>query len=327
MTSIGFRTLEVTDYTNAIRALKPDIAVAPADLTYPLDLPLGSRKKRNMGDRTGAWVTELVAALKAPKTLEEHETTESTHLLAPVLPLPLESQWLYLSDLTEESTLPLLGGLAIYKSEILAEEALPEELSHLPRFSFDEPSDPHKVLSEVSVGIDVFALPFVNTTTETGVALTFALPQRAPESDSSRPQPLGLDLSDPAHAADPSPIMPDCKCYACTKHHRAFIHHLLNAKEMLGWTLLQIHNHHVVSHFFSDIRRAIEGAWFEEAKERFHREWEAEIPNGTGKGPRIRGYQFKTEQGDKKKNEAPYKVLRVGNETPLEATGADPLSS
>ncbi|KAJ3947166.1 uncharacterized protein N0V96_003553 [Colletotrichum fioriniae] len=88
-----------------------------------------------------------------------------------------------------------------------------------------------------------------------------------------------------------------CKCYACTTHHRAFLHHLLNAKEMLGWTLLQIHNHQVMADFFAGIRATLAkgAAEFEEQSQRFVAAYEAELPQGTGTRPRARGYHFKGE--------------------------------
>ena len=62
-------------------------------------------------------------------------------------------------------------------------------------------------------------------------------------------EPLGLDLWSPTYATDLSPLREGCECYACGSHHRAYVRHLLDAKEMLGWVLLQIHNHHTLDVF------------------------------------------------------------------------------
>lgn len=44
------------------------------------------------------------------------------------------------------------------------------------------------------------------------------------------------------YALDNLPIDEKCSCYACKNHTRAYIHHLLKADEMLGMTLMTIHN-------------------------------------------------------------------------------------
>ncbi|MDD9897793.1 MAG: tRNA guanosine(34) transglycosylase Tgt [Candidatus Melainabacteria bacterium] len=41
---------------------------------------------------------------------------------------------------------------------------------------------------------------------------------------------------------DFGPLAPNCKCYACTRHSRAYIRHLFRAQEILAATLLSIHN-------------------------------------------------------------------------------------
>ncbi|HEY9716734.1 MAG TPA: tRNA guanosine(34) transglycosylase Tgt [Trichormus sp.] len=41
---------------------------------------------------------------------------------------------------------------------------------------------------------------------------------------------------------DFSPIDPDCSCFTCRTHSRAYLHHLVRLKEMAGAVLLSIHN-------------------------------------------------------------------------------------
>ena len=74
---------------------------------------------------------------------------------------------------------------------------------------------------------------------------------------------------------------------------------------MLGWVLLQIHNHHVLSIFFAAIRESIKNGTFEADCEEFGRVYESELPETSGQGPRVRGYHFKSEgPGEAKKNKA-----------------------
>ena len=112
------------------------------------------------------------------------------------------------------------------------------------------------------------------------------------------------------HATSLDPLVEGCACYACTNHHKAYVQHLLNAKEMLAWVLLQIHNHHTLNLFFAGIRQSLHDGSFQEHVTRFAKVYETHLPGKTGQGPRIRGYQFKSEgPSEPKKNAAPFKMF------------------
>ena len=121
-------------------------------------------------------------------------------------------------------------------------------------------------------------------------------------------------MSSQDHQVSLEPFKEGCPCYACTKHHRAYLHHLLGAREMLGWTLLQIHNHQVMSDFFAGIRSTIAagGATFEENVQLFSRVYESELPKGTGERPRARGYHFKSEGGQPRINQPAWEKYGAG---------------
>ena len=57
---------------------------------------------------------------------------------------------------------------------------------------------------------------------------------------------------------DPEPLSPNCACYACRHFSRAYIHHLDKCHEMLGATLMTIHNLHFYHELMSRIRACIE---------------------------------------------------------------------
>jgi queuine tRNA-ribosyltransferase len=161
--------------------------------------------------------------------------------------------------------------------------------------------------------MDIFTIPFIGHATDAGIALTFRFPRPLPDDavasndTGSSVVPLGIDMWIPTHATSLLPLSNSCTCYTCTSHHRAYIQHLLSAKEMLGWVLLQIHNHHILSEFFSSIRASIKMGTFEADAEEFGRNYESELPEKSGKGPRVRGYHFKSEgPGEAKKNKAPW---------------------
>ncbi len=64
------------------------------------------------------------------------------------------------------------------------------------------------------------------------------------------------------HARDPAPIEADCPCVACG-HSRAYIRHLFQADEMLGPTLLSIHNLTFYQRLMQKARQAIQVGAFE----------------------------------------------------------------
>ena len=66
-----------------------------------------------------------------------------------------------------------------------------------------------------------------------------------------------LRMRNQRHARDESPIEADCPCVAC-RHSRAYIRHLFQADEMLGPTLLSIHNLAFYQRLMERARQAIE---------------------------------------------------------------------
>jgi len=67
-----------------------------------------------------------------------------------------------------------------------------------------------------------------------------------------------LNITNAAHRADPGPVEPDCACYACANFSRAYLRHLLLANELLAYTLLSIHNLHLIVNLVKSIRTALE---------------------------------------------------------------------
>jgi queuine tRNA-ribosyltransferase len=72
-----------------------------------------------------------------------------------------------------------------------------------------------------------------------------------------------LNLKNAPFAADKAPIDEACGCYTCANFSRAYLRHLVIAKEMLAATLLSIHNLHTLIHLANDMRQAILQSEFE----------------------------------------------------------------
>lgn len=302
-TSTGFDKITVPQYATAVRSLQPDIAVSMADLHHTSKTP-PSRKLLRMAERTEDWTEELLETLgKTPEA-----TGKATAVFAPVLAVDHAFQWSYLKNLAGDS-IGAISGLAVYGTKLLPELANYPALTPLPKLSLDPPTTPQGALGQVSLGMDLILTPFVNAVSDAGVAMVFDFP---PTKQGTAQQPMGDNLWEPENVASLTPLKDGCKCYACTKHTRAYIHHLLNAKEMLGWNLLQIHNHAVLESFFEGIRQTLaQGtAAYEAAKGAFIATYEDSFPEGTGERPRARGYHFKSEGGDEKINKTTWRELQ-----------------
>jgi queuine tRNA-ribosyltransferase subunit QTRTD1 len=301
-TSVGFKALSSEYYAAAVRNLQPDIVVALADIPFGQDA-IGIKRKDKMSDRTESWVRDMIARRD---TLDEGE--KSWSIFAPILPIERDLQSWYLEHLVDDMA-DKISGLAIYDSYLL--DDVPDALHHLPRLSFHAPASPHELLRQISLGMDLFTVPFLADATDAGIVLDFTFPP-PPKTDSlSSRLTLGLDMWDPAHAISVKPLTEDCACYACTKHHRAYLQHLLVAKEMLGWVLIQLHNHAVMAAFFDSVRASIDAGTFDADVAAFEAFYEPALPAKTGQGPRVRGYQFKSDEHAKKgrKNPKVYKKL------------------
>lgn len=275
LTAVGFGMLESEYYAEAVQKLRPDIAIGIGDIVF--GQKPGVKRLEAMGDRTLAWTEELISELA-----DNDERAWKTALFAPILPIDLGQQNHYLDALADEFR-GNISGLAVY--DVSSIEAIPEELYHLPRLSLMELSSPQRLLDEICLGIDIFTVPFVGAATDAGIALDFSFPVE--QGDSSRGLlPLGIDMWSNVYATDLAPLRLDCSCYACRNHHRAYLQHLLGAKEMLGWVLLQLHNHHIIDEFFAGVRRSIANGSFDNERVRFGQSYEEALPTKTGQGPR-----------------------------------------
>jgi len=101
---------------------------------------------------------------------------------------------------------------------------------------------PHDLVEAVRRGVDMFDCVIPTRSGRTGRAYT------------SRGV---LNMRNARHADDASPLDPDCDCPACTKHSRAYLHHLIKAEEMLGPMLLTWHNIRYYQTLMARLRRAI----------------------------------------------------------------------
>ena len=140
-----------------------------------------------------------------------------------------------------------LGGFSVGESPAAMHAALPECCDFLPG---DKPrylmgvGRPEDLLAGVAAGIDLFDCVMPTRSGRNALAFTDDGPVR---------------LRNARHRRDPAPLMSTCGCYGCRTVSRAYLHHLFRAEEMLGPTLLSIHNLHYYIGLMAEARAAILG--------------------------------------------------------------------
>ena len=72
-----------------------------------------------------------------------------------------------------------------------------------------------------------------------------------------------MNLLNEKYMNDSRPIDENCGCPACRNHSRAYIRHLIKAKEALGMRLAVLHNLYFYNDLMAKIREALDGGYFE----------------------------------------------------------------
>lgn len=76
-----------------------------------------------------------------------------------------------------------------------------------------------------------------------------------------------INLFNQKYSKDARPIEEGCQCPTCRRYSRAYIRHLLKAKEMLGMRLCVLHNLYFYNTMMEEIRDAIENSRYQSYKE------------------------------------------------------------
>ncbi len=72
-----------------------------------------------------------------------------------------------------------------------------------------------------------------------------------------------MNLLNEKYMNDSRPIDENCGCPACRHHSRAYIRHLIKAKEALGMRLAVLHNLYFYNDLMAKIREALDGGYYE----------------------------------------------------------------
>ncbi|ANB11862.1 hypothetical protein AWJ20_86 [Sugiyamaella lignohabitans] len=288
MTPEGFKYMTVDMYSEFITKFEPDMVFSIPDIPNlsPGGKP-GNNRAQKMLKRTEKWLDELLE--------QRSKHTTGFEIFAPILPgLAAEFQSNYLQKIKSDARITgisLWNAQAARLSERQAElakkrdvakhsgasldgeaaistvtsyvKALHEDVSRLAVAYNSGLETPHEVLDLVNSGVDLFVATGINDFTDAGVALDFTFPASEEHPD------FGFNLWDPKYATDMTNFGRANRDTVPNTYYRAYVHHLLNAREMTSWVLLQMHNIAVFNRFFEGIQKSIENGTFEQEREKF----------------------------------------------------------
>ena len=147
-----------------------------------------------------------------------------------------------------------VGGLAVGETHEEMYNILDVTVPHLPK---DKPTylmgvgTPANILEGVDRGVDFFDCVYPSRNGRHGHLYT----------------KFGkINLFNQKYEKDMRPIEEGCECPACKMYSRAYIRHLLKAKEMLGMRLCVLHNLYFYNKLMSDIRDALDKGNFKSFK-------------------------------------------------------------
>lgn len=149
-----------------------------------------------------------------------------------------------------------VGGLAVGESHEEMYRILDAVVPELPE---DKPvylmgvGTPANILEAVDRGVDFFDCVYPSRNGRHGHVYT---------------KQGKLNLFNAKYELDGRPIEEGCQCPACRTYSRAYIRHLLKAKEMLGMRLCVLHNLYFYNHLMEEIREAIEAGNYKAYKEK-----------------------------------------------------------
>ena len=148
-----------------------------------------------------------------------------------------------------------VGGLAVGETHEEMYHILDETVPHLP---VNKPTylmgvgTPANILEGVARGVDFFDCVYPSRNGRHGHVYT---------------NQGKLNLFNQKFEKDMRPIEEGCQCPACRTYSRAYIRHLLKAKEMLGMRLCVLHNLYFYNTMMEEIRDALDEGRFHSYKE------------------------------------------------------------
>ncbi len=249
----GMQQITPKMYTEVALKLKCDSILALYDQVHSGD---GKNRKAAAGERTKLWLDICMSTLEASSNGKKVPLWASFSCY--------EDEWSYKKSckyLKEKGD--LLAGISIagwHRIEARHErnkllDRIMNDLQQLgTKYSILAASNMEQILDAIQRGVSIVgsALPVIWARSNKALALsldpeeslsTNAINRRLLDGDGC------IDLSNSIYRHDTSPIVQGCRCLTCRddKYTASYLHHLINAKELLAQILLFGHNlHHML---------------------------------------------------------------------------------
>ncbi len=150
-----------------------------------------------------------------------------------------------------------IGGLSVGEPEPemlkIADHTAPLLPADKPRYAMGL-GTPAQLVELVACGVDMFDCVLPTRVARNGTAYTFS---------------GAIAVKAGQYKDDFTPIDPECDCFTCSHHSRAYVRHLLNVDEILGLRLLSIHNLRCYMRLMEQIRVHISNGSFSLFREEF----------------------------------------------------------
>jgi len=156
-----------------------------------------------------------------------------------------------------------IGGLSLGEPKSVTLNIVEETVGLLPeakpRYLMGVGS-PEDLVEGVARGIDIF---------------DSALPTRVARNGALFTWQGRCNISNAVYKNMEQPFVPGCDCYTCRTFSAAYLHHLFNCKELLGYRLATIHNLSFIHNLMQQIRSAILGGSFDSFRDSFRANYQA----------------------------------------------------
>jgi queuine tRNA-ribosyltransferase len=238
------RVMEIEENLGADIAMVLDECAPPDDYEY----------SREAMERTHAWAVRSQAAHSRP------DQALFGIVQGGVFPDLREESARFLTELDFPGY--AIGGLSVGETK---EEMLSTLEITAPMLPADKPrylmgvGTPVDLVEGVARGVDIFDC---------------VLPTRVARNGQALLRTGKFNMRNARFADDPAPIDPTCGCYACQNFTRAYVRHLIVAREILAATLLSIHNLYTMLTLIHEMRDAVLAGRFEDYRAGF---WEARM--------------------------------------------------
>ncbi|MDO8141584.1 MAG: tRNA guanosine(34) transglycosylase Tgt, partial [Candidatus Brocadiales bacterium] len=150
-----------------------------------------------------------------------------------------------------------IGGLSVGEGSFLMNEVLDYTVGYLPRerprylMGVGFPAD---ILDAVERGIDMFDCVVPTRNGRNGCAFTSA---------------GKVKILNSQYKEDAKPLDEMCSCYTCRNFTRAYLRHLFMANEILGLTLMSLHNIYYFQNLMQETKASIKKGEFKDFKTNF----------------------------------------------------------